>query len=82
MLVLQVGATPEGTELPKCVCNEASLSAIQDQPPEHRARAPKGADPKWRYMWRIGERPAETQFKELNAEPVIPAGMLDKYSAS
>ena len=50
------------------------MSAIQDQPPEHRARAPQGPDPKWRYMWRIGKRPAETQFQELNAEPVVPAG--------
>ena len=55
------------------------MSAIQDQPPEHRARAPKGPDPKWRYMWRIGKRPAETQFQELNAEPVVPAG--DSLSA-
>eukprot|EP00891_Asterochloris_glomerata_P002047 jgi/Astpho2/2047/Aster-00543 len=33
-----------------------------------------GADPKWRFMWRVGQRPAQTAFQELNAEPVIPKG--------
>ncbi|KAK3250374.1 hypothetical protein CYMTET_40245, partial [Cymbomonas tetramitiformis] len=31
------------------------------------------ADPKWRYHWRIGPRPIESEFKQLNAEPVKPA---------
>ncbi len=34
----------------------------------------QGADPKWRFMWRVGQRPAQTAFQELNAEPVIPKG--------
>ena len=72
----QVGATPEGTETPKCTIDPTSIAAIQSQPAEHRARIPQGADPKWRYMWRIGDRPAETHYAELNAEPVIPAGAL------
>lgn len=29
---------------------------------------------KWRFFWRVGSRPLETRFKELNADPVIPAG--------
>ncbi|DBB09053.1 TPA: hypothetical protein ACH3X3_007676 [Trebouxia sp. C0006] len=72
-LHFQVGATPEGTETPKCTVDPTSIAAIASQPEEHRARTPKGADPKWRYMWRIGERPAQTQYTELNAEPVVPA---------
>jgi isopenicillin N synthase-like dioxygenase len=32
-----------------------------------------GADPKWRFFWRIGERPASGGFEALNAEPVVPA---------
>lgn len=34
-------------------------------------------DPKWRYFWRIGERPSITRFKELNATPVIPKHFPD-----
>lgn len=30
------------------------------------------ADVKWRFMWRVGPRPAETKYAELNADPVIP----------
>ena len=49
-------------------------ASVHQQPIEHRATLPTGPDPKWRYFWRIGERPANTEFAELNAEPVIPAG--------
>lgn len=73
---VQVGATPEGTETPKCIVDPTSIASIHSQPAEHRARIPQGADPKWRYMWRIGDRPAETRYAELNAEPVVPAGAL------
>ena len=73
---VQVGATPEGTETPKCTVDPSSIASIHNQPAEHRARIPQGADPKWRYMWRIGDRPAETCYAELNAEPVVPAGAL------
>ncbi|KAL3133074.1 hypothetical protein ABBQ38_006976 [Trebouxia sp. C0009 RCD-2024] len=72
-LHFQVGATPEGTETPKCTVDPTSIASIHSQPAEHRARVPQGADPKWRYMWRIGERPAQTRYAELNAEPVVPA---------
>lgn len=74
--VIQVGATPEGTETPKCTVDPTSIASIHSQPAEHRARIPQGADPKWRYMWRIGERPAHTRYAELNAEPVVPASAL------
>lgn len=33
-----------------------------------------GADPKWRFMARVGLRPETTQYAELNAAPVVPAG--------
>jgi len=69
----QVGVTPEGVEVPRCSMDPACLSDIAKQPEEHRAHVPKGADPKWRFMTRIGPRPTETKFKELNAEPVLPA---------
>ena len=48
------------------------MEDIKNQPEEHRAHPPKGADPKWRFMTRIGPRPKETKFTELNAEEVHP----------
>lgn len=30
------------------------------------------ADPKWRFFWRVGERPECGEFSELNVEPVVP----------
>ena len=70
----QVGATPEGVEVPRCMVDPACLAAISAQRPEHRAAVPRGADPKWRFFWRLGPRPQRTDFAELNAEPVVPAG--------
>ena len=47
---------------------------VQAQPEEHRATMPRGPDPKWRFFWRVGPRPAagSTRYAELNAAPVIP----------
>ena len=39
------------------------------------ARGRVEADPKWRFMWRIGPRPTHTRYHELNAAPVVPDGM-------
>ena len=33
---------------------------------------PPERDVKWRFFWRVGDRPADTEFAELNAEPVVP----------
>lgn len=71
-----MGATPAGVEVPRAAHDAACQERIRQQAPGHRATAPVGADPKWRFMWRLGDRPAQTQFAELNAEPVIPAGRL------
>lgn len=66
-LYYQLGATPEFTEIPK-----DHSDFINKLKPENAAHLPKGPDPKWRYFWRIGERPTESKFPELNAPPVIP----------
>lgn len=68
-LSYQLGATPELTELPR-----DHVDKIKALSPDNAAHLPKGPDPKWRYFWRIGERPKETQFPELNAPQVIPEG--------
>mmetsp|Transcript_65761 Transcript_65761/g.208142 ORF Transcript_65761/g.208142 Transcript_65761/m.208142 type:complete len:297 (+) Transcript_65761:421-1311(+) len=70
----QVGVTPDGTEVPRVAMDPAIKKEIAEQPEEHRATMPRGADLKWRYMWRVGERPKETKFAELNSEPVVPQG--------
>lgn len=36
------------------------------------SECPPEKDCKWRFFWRIGDRPKETEFGELNAEPVTP----------
>jgi len=66
-LYYQLGATPEFTEVPR---DHSDKIKKLDQ--NNTAHLPEGADPKWRYFWRIGERPTKTKFTELNAPPVIP----------
>ncbi|XP_038903283.1 uncharacterized protein LOC120089913 [Benincasa hispida] len=70
----QVGVTPEGVEVPKSLVDEEMQEKIRAMPKEFQPLLPRGPDPKWRYMWRVGPRPSNTRFKELNAEPVIPEG--------
>jgi isopenicillin N synthase-like dioxygenase len=66
-LSYQLGATPEFIEVPR-----DHTEVIKKLTSENAAHIPKGADPKWRYFWRIGERPLSTKFPELNAPEVIP----------
>ncbi|KAL3815052.1 hypothetical protein ACJIZ3_016320 [Penstemon smallii] len=70
----QVGVTPEGVEVPRSLVDEEIQEKLKALPIGSKALTPTGADPKWRYMWRVGPRPPNTHFKELNAEPVIPEG--------
>jgi hypothetical protein len=79
-LAYQVGATPEGTEKPRCLRDHSILDQAAKLPPEDRPAIPQAADVKWRFFWRVGERPKETRFKELNAEPVIPAAFGDEWA--
>ena len=51
---------------------EACAAAVAGLQPDHMPSIPTGPDVKWRYMWRVRPRPAETQYAELNADPVIP----------
>ena len=69
----QVGATPSMVEIPICKADDECKTQIEQMPPEHRPLEIKGPDPKWRFFWRIGERPKTGGFEALNAEPVLPA---------
>ncbi|KNA04713.1 hypothetical protein SOVF_197110 [Spinacia oleracea] len=74
LLHYQVGVTPEGVEVPRSLVDAEMQEKLKAMPSEYQPSTPTGPDPKWRYMWRIGPRPSNTSFKELNAEPVIPQG--------
>jgi isopenicillin N synthase-like dioxygenase len=71
-LSYQVGATPAFTELPRNHCDRMKAYKDTDKP---LSECPPEKDCKWRFFWRIGERPAETKFGELNAAPVVPEGI-------
>eukprot|EP00775_Hariotina_reticulata_P010695 gene10695-10852_t len=71
-----VGATPSGIEVPRCLAEpEGCQQQLQQLAPDAQPVLPTGPDVKWRFMWRVGPRPAETQYAELNADPVIPRGL-------
>ncbi|RYE82279.1 MAG: hypothetical protein EOO65_05710 [Methanosarcinales archaeon] len=68
---LQVGVTPSFTELPRDHCERMRAFKDADKP---LSLCPPEKDPKMRFFWRLGERPAVTDFPELNAAPVTPEG--------
>jgi len=76
-LAYQVGITPEGVEKPRCLSDTTMQNAIDTLPDGQRPQQPSGPDPKWRYFWRLGKRPKNTRFQELNADPVVPDGFND-----
>lgn len=71
----QVGITPENTELPRCVSDYKCLDVIEKL--DNKPQIPTGVDRKWRFSWKIGSRPKETNFKEFNSEKVIPENFPD-----
>jgi isopenicillin N synthase-like dioxygenase len=72
----QVGSTPERTEKARDHCASTRRLPGKDRPV---TLCPPAKDVKWRFFWRIGERPPETQFEELNAEPVVPAAFRERW---
>jgi len=74
-LSYQVGATPEFTEVPR-----DHTDVISKLAGGNAAHKPKGPDPKWRFFWRIGERPTSTSFPEMNAAPVVPEKFAKQWS--
>lgn len=70
-----VGATPEFTEIPRD--HSEHISKLEGA---HAAHKPVGADPKWRFFWRVGDRPEHTQFAEQNAAPVVPENFKAEWA--
>jgi len=62
---MQVGVTPEGVEVPRSLVDEKLQETIRMMPEEFQPSMPRGPDPKWRYMWRVGPRPENTRFKVI-----------------
>ncbi|XP_021887227.1 uncharacterized protein LOC110806612, partial [Carica papaya] len=71
-LLYQGGITPEKIEVPRLVVDEEWKEKVKAMPKESQPLIPIGPDPKWRYMWNIGSRPAKTRFKQFNADAVRP----------
>lgn len=59
----QVGVTPEGVEVPRSLVDQEMQEKLRAMPEEFQPSTPRGPDPKWRYMWRVGPRPSKTRFK-------------------
>ncbi len=66
----QIGVTPDHVEKPRDHCSKMDKLPDGARP---LSLCPPEYDPKWRYFWRIGGRPTETKFNELNEAPVVPA---------
>lgn len=78
----QVGVTPEGIETAKCAKDPKCLKEIDNMPEHHRPLKPQKADPKWRFFWRVGPRPEDSKFPDLNAAPVVPAAFEDEWAGT
>lgn len=70
----QVGVTPSGVEHARNHCEFASK--LPDKP---ISDCPPIPDAKWRFFWRIGERPSKTEFEELNAPQVVPKSFQGRW---
>jgi len=75
----QVGVTPDGVETAKCAKDPKCIEQISTMAEENRPEVPKVADPKWRFFWRVGPRPENTKFADLNAPPVVPEAFTQEW---
>jgi len=65
----QVGTTPSGIEKARNHCEKVAKYDGADKP---WTECPPDYDPKSRFFWRMGEIPPQTEFPQLNMDPVIP----------
>lgn len=78
----QVGVTPDHIELPRVNEDFVSKLAPPHLPVSASSVLAREKDPKWRFFWRIGARPAEgaTRFPQLNAPQVVPSAFADEWA--
>lgn len=65
----QVGVTPAFTEKPRDHCFRLGAYGPDDKP---LSPCPPELDPKWRFFWRTGPMPKQTEFSSHNMDAVIP----------
>jgi len=68
-LYYQVGVTPTQIEKARSHCDKFAKFDESEKP---ITECPPEKDPKCRFFWRMGKKPEKTEFKQLNADPVIP----------
>lgn len=76
----QVGVTPEGVEKAICATDPKCIAETDAMLEDNRPLKPVVADPKWRFFWRVGPRPENSNFPDLNAAPVVPAAFKDTWA--
>ena len=57
--------------MPRSLVDEEMQEKLRAMPKEHQPYIPKGPDPKWRYMWRVGPRPLNTRFQVSYLSPLF-----------
>ncbi|KAJ1455700.1 hypothetical protein M885DRAFT_519408 [Pelagophyceae sp. CCMP2097] len=77
-LSYQVGVTPSDVEKAREHCTLAKQLSEQGHGPI--SDCPPRPDAKWRFFWRIGARPTETAFQELNAPAVVPDAFQEEWA--
>eukprot|EP01035_Chromulina_nebulosa_P042156 gene42156-57083_t len=67
----QVGVTPSHIEKPREHCGKMGVMNGDDKP---LSPCPPEFDAKWRFFWRTGPVPPQTEFPVQNMDAVIPLG--------
>lgn len=77
----QVGSTPDHVERPRENSDFVAGLEPGNEPVSASAVADRRKDPKWRFFWRIGDRPKpdETKFAALNAPQVVPSAFAGEW---
>mmetsp|Transcript_1762 Transcript_1762/g.3929 ORF Transcript_1762/g.3929 Transcript_1762/m.3929 type:complete len:373 (-) Transcript_1762:379-1497(-) len=80
----QVGVTPDMIETAVCARDPKCLDSIAAMAEDNRPLVPKTPDPKWRFFWRMGDRPdpENTKFPDLNAAPVVPQAFQEEWKGT
>lgn len=76
-LFYQVGVTPDFVE--RARDNSAYVDGLDPEERPISDTAARKKDPKWRFFWRVGERPNTTDYPELNATQVVPDGFRGEW---
>lgn len=71
---MQCGATPSGTEVPRCTVDPGLQARMAAYTPANAAVAPRTADIKWRFFWPLLSRERRAAGAAPDVERVMPQG--------